>query len=131
MSPWHDNLKRYAYVRWLSNSSHPRRLLRRVKNGCSMQCARWRERIINLRRETCDGWILQGKRFQARNHTALRFAHKLVFVRQCCASEEKKNTEQLLNIQVQCNMGRTGTTFSRSKVNATSWFICLQLTGAF
>lgn len=112
MFSWHDNLKRYTYVHWLANWSRRCRLLRQVKNGCSVRCTRWRERIINLRRETCDGWILQSKRFQGRNHTVLRFAHKLALVCQRCAL--KQITEQLLNLQVQCIMGKIGAEFSRS-----------------
>lgn len=102
MFSWHDNLKQHTYVRWLANSSRRRRLLRQVKNGCSVRCTRWRERIINLIRETRDGWILQSKRFWARNHAALRFAHKLALVCRRCAL--KQNTERLLNFQVRCIM---------------------------
>lgn len=121
MFSWHDNLKRYTYVRRLTNWSHRRRLLRQVKNGRSVRCTRWRGRIINLTRKTCDGWILQSKRFQARNHAELRFAHKLALLCQHCAL--KQNIERRLKLQVQCIMGKTGAEFSTSKANATSDYL--------
>lgn len=78
MFSWHDNLKRYTYVRGLVNSSRQWRLLLQVKNGCFVRRTRWQEGIVNLTRETCDGWILQST-FKPRDTTSRELPANLHF----------------------------------------------------
>lgn len=64
-----------------------------------MQRTRWQEGIVNLRQQTCDGWILQSKQFRAKNHTEEIFAHKLALVCRHYARKEMQTPSPTAHVR--------------------------------